>query len=82
METLDLNTIRLIEENAREIVGIRIDGDFYNVDFVSTDDCGELETIYAYQLDGNNLYYSFEFTLDDLKGKTIQVYKLQLIKGE
>ena len=79
---MSLETVRLIEENARDIVGIRIDGEFYNVDFVDVDDCGELYMIYAYQLDGNNLYYSYEFNADDLKDKTVLVYKLQLIKGE
>ena len=79
---MNLETIRLIEENAKNIAGIRIDGEFYNVDFVDVDDCGELYMIHAYQLDGNNMYYSYEFSANDLKDKTVQVYKLQLIKGE
>lgn len=74
-----LEDIVKIEENARETVGIRVNGTYYHVDCVDLDDTGDLYQVFAYQLDENNCYIGYVFETQDLINATVQVYKLERI---
>lgn len=78
MNTL-IETISKIEENKYDLIGIRIDGEFYHVDHVEMTDEGEFEFLLAYQLSDEEIYEPYTFYTEDLKDKTVILYKLQTI---
>ena len=69
-----------IVKHRTDIVGIRLDGTYYDISFIDADVSDtESLVIYAYQLDeGMTLEYTFN--LEDIeKAKTVILYKLQEI---
>ena len=76
---MGIETIVKIEENKNDIVGIRVNGTYYHVDYVDVDECGEFYSLSAYQIDENDLYIGYDFYREDLINETVQLFKLQLI---
>ena len=73
-----------------KLTGIRFNGIFYNVNYVNTDLlCKDLEEVVeddfeiiigAYQLDEDNCYLEYEFTVKDiLNAREVKLYQLQEI---
>lgn len=81
--------IQKIIDNADKIVGIKIDGDFYDVDYVSVDDVDCYDQlsnndviVNAHSIDNccGSYVMTFEFTVAELKSaKEIKLYKLEEI---
>ena len=72
-----MRTIEKLEKHAGEIVGIKVNGVYYNVNCISKDRDGAFVTLYAYQLDDDNCYIEYEFSYDDLVNADVWLYKLQ-----
>lgn len=80
--------IQKIIDHKYNIVGVRLDGMFYDVDCVMVDDaeCYDVLTpdeviMKAHQIDENECIIEFEFTVKDLKEfKEIKLYELKEIK--
>lgn len=83
------NIIQKIIDNKDKIVGIKIDGNFYDVDYVSVDDvdCHDQLTdddviINAHTIDNccGSFVMTFEFTVKEIKNaKEVKLYKLEEI---
>lgn len=84
------NIIQKIIDNKHKIVGIEIDGNFYNVDYVSihdTDCHDQLVandiTLYCYITDtSTNVTENYYFDTEDIKNaKEIKLYELKEIEN-
>ena len=83
------NIIQKVIDNKDSIIGIRIDGVFYDVEYVSVDDAEVFDMladdiiIRAYQVDSTDTYRNlldYEFTVKDLKdSKEVKLYRLEEI---
>lgn len=72
--------IHKIERNADSIVRIRIDNEYYHVEGFDFDRLGNLITLYAFQLDENDMYEGYEFSANELTLHNIELFKLAEIK--
>ena len=76
---MSLETLTKIVENKNDIVGIRVNGTYYHVDYVDVDETGDFYSLSAYQIDENDLYIGYDFYSEDLINETVQLYRLQVI---
>ncbi len=72
-----MDIVEKIEKHAGELIGIRVNGVYYNVNCISKDRAGKFTTLYAYQLDDDNCYVEYEFDRTDIENSKVQLYKLQ-----
>ena len=80
------NIIQKIIDNKDKIVGIKIDGNFYDVDYISVDDVDCYDQlaaddiiVNAHTIDnyGGDGVMTFEFTVKEIKNaKEVKLYKL------
>ena len=83
------NIIQKIIDNKDKIVGIKLDGNFYDVDYISVDDvdcydqlAGDDIIITAHTIDtvSDDGVMTFEFTVNEIKtAKEVKLYKLEEI---
>ena len=70
------NIIQKIIDNKHKIVGIEIDGNFYNVDYVSVNDAN----CYNQLVTDTNVTENYYFEVKDIQNaKKIKLYKLEEI---
>lgn len=74
-----MDIISKIEKHAGELIGIRVNGVYYNVNCISTNHANEFVTLYAYQLDDDNCYIEYEFSYDDIVNSDVKIYRLEEI---
>ena len=76
-----MDIIKKIVKHRTELVGIRLDGTYYEVDYTSDDaQTDEDLLIRAYQIDGYDIVASYEFTVADIRNfKSVKLYRLQEI---
>lgn len=82
------NIIQKIIDNKHKIVGIKIDGDFYDIDYVSVDDVDCYDQLVAddvilhcYTADTDtNVTENYYFKVKDIKNaKEVKLYELKEI---
>lgn len=82
------NIIQKIIDNKDKIVGIKIDGDFYDIDYISVDDADCYDQLVAddvilhcYTADTDtNVTENYYFKVKDIKNaKEVKLYKLEEI---
>ena len=74
-----MKIIKKIEKHAHDIIGLKVNGNFYYMDNVMTHETGEFITLYAYQLDENNCYIVYRFDEEELERSEVELYRLQKI---
>ena len=72
-----MNIFKKIVKNKDRIVGIRVNGYYYHVEYVEVDTVGDFRYVSTYQIDDNDCYIGYDFYTDDLEGKEVKLYELK-----
>ena len=74
-----MNIFKKIIDNKNKLVGIRVNGVYYHVEYVEVDIIGDFRYVSTYQIDDRDCYIGYDFYTEDLENAEVKLYELKEI---